>query len=57
MWRKVRQKEADFRCDARYPINYHVTGEHKHLGTIILKISNLSSTGTLVDGKAGIERG
>lgn len=54
---EVRPAKQDFRHDARYQVNYYATGEHKNLGTLVLKIVNVSSTGAMVDGKAGIERG
>ena len=53
----VRQPKADFRRDDRFQINYYATGEHRRLGTVVLKIVDISSTGAMVDGKAGIERG
>ena len=57
MWRNVRQAKADLRRDDRFQVNYYATGEHRRLGKLILKIVDLSSTGVMVVGKAGIERG
>ena len=57
MWRNVRQAKADFRRDNRFQVNYYATGEHRRLGKLILKIVDLSSTGVMIDGKAGIDRG
>ena len=53
----TQQTETDFRCEIRCPVDCYVTGDHRHLGRLILKISNLSTTGAMVDGRAGIERG
>lgn len=49
--------ESEFRRDDRFQTNYYATGEHSHLGQLVLKVVNLSSTGAMVDGKAGVERG
>jgi hypothetical protein len=49
--------ESEFRRDDRFQTSYYATGEHSHLGQLMLKIVNLSSTGAMVDGKAGLERG
>lgn len=57
MWLNVRQAEAGFRRDNRFQVNYYATGEHGRLGSLVLKIVDLSSTGAMIDGKAGIERG
>lgn len=56
MWRTVLQDE-EFRHDARFQIDNYAAAEHPLLGHLILRIVNLSSTGAMVDGKAGIERG
>lgn len=53
---KVFQK-TEFRHDVRFQINYYATAEHRLLGKLILRVVNLSSTGAMVDGRAGIERG
>lgn len=57
MWLKVRQAEADFRRDNRFQVKYYAAGEHRRLGSLVLKIVDLSSTGAMINGKAGIERG
>ncbi|MFN3619569.1 PilZ domain-containing protein [Sphingorhabdus sp.] len=53
----VRQAKADFRRDDRFPVNYYAAGDHGRLGRLVVKIVDLSSTGVMIDGKAGIERG
>ena len=57
MLQHVRHSKTDFRRDDRFQVNYYATGEHGRLGQLILKIVDLSSTGVMIDGKAGIERG
>jgi len=56
MRRTVLQDE-EFRHDVRLQINNYTAAEHRLLGNLILRIVNLSSTGAMVEGKAGIERG
>lgn len=53
----VQHSKTDFRRDDRFQVNYYAAGEHGRLGRLILKIVDLSSTGVMIDGKAGIERG
>ena len=57
MLQHVRHSKTDFRRDDRFQVNYYVAGEHGRLGRLILKIVDLSSTGVMIDGRAGIERG
>ena len=57
MLQHVQHSKTDFRRDDRFQVNYYATGEHGRLGQLILKIVDLSSTGVMIDGKAGIERG
>ena len=57
MLHNVRYSKTDFRRDDRFQVNYYAAGEHGRLGKLILKIVDLSSTGVMIDGKAGIERG
>ena len=57
MLRDARHSQTDFRRDDRFQVNFYATGEHGRLGRLILKIVDLSSTGVMIDGKAGIERG
>ena len=57
MLRDARHSKTDFRRDDRFQVNYYAAGEHGRLGSLILKILDLSSAGVMIDGKAGIERG
>ena len=57
MLQHARHSKTDFRRDDRFQVNFYAAGEHGRLGRLILKIVDLSSTGVMVDGKAGIERG
>lgn len=57
MLQHVLHSKTDFRRDDRFQVIYYATGEHGRLGRLILKIVDLSSTGVMIDGKAGIERG
>lgn len=47
----------DFRMDTRFRVNFRVTGQHRHLDTIFMHVVDISSTGLMVDERAGVERG
>ena len=57
MLSNARQQDLEVRHNTRFQVSYCVTGKHRHLGDLTLQIVNISATGIMVDGKAGIERG
>ena len=48
---------TDMRASARCPVDFTTTGEHLTLGEMKLHICNVSTTGFMVDGCTGVERG
>ena len=57
MGSNVRHEDAEVRRVTRFEVSYFATGEHKNLGKIVLPVVNISATGIMVNGKAGLERG
>ena len=48
---------TDLRQGARFPVSYSATCEHRELGDILLRASNVSKTGFLVEARSGVNRG
>ncbi len=48
---------TDLRQATRHPVEYRVTGEHRRLGDIDLKIINISAHGFMTEGACILQRG
>lgn len=48
---------ADMRHDRRRSVDRTVSGEHRWLGDVNLRLTDLSRLGTMVAARSGIERG
>ncbi len=57
MWGNAGKADAEFRRDDRFQVDYATTAEHRVLGSLTLRIVDVSSTGAMIDGTAGIARG
>jgi len=48
---------TDMRQAARHPVDFPVLAEHRRLGDIHMRITNISSNGFMVEGEMPIGRG
>ncbi|WP_164843906.1 PilZ domain-containing protein [Croceicoccus ponticola] len=48
---------TDLRQAARHPVDFPVLAEHRRLGDIHLRITNISANGFMVDGEVVVGRG
>ena len=48
---------TDLRQAARHPVDYPVLAEHRRIGDIHLRITNVSANGFMVEGELPIARG
>ena len=48
---------TDQRSSSRHPVDLPLIAEHRRLGDVMLRLTNLSTTGFMVRGPLGLDRG
>lgn len=48
---------TDLRRAARHPVDYPVLAEHRRLGDLHMRITNVSANGFMIEGELGLGRG